>query len=211
MYYFGKISAVSFIANVFVVPIMGLTLYLSVIFYIFTFILPYVSLALSVILSVIVHAVLSLTIFFGSLKFASLYVAKPEIPQIALFFIFVFILYYFKGRKRLVCAAAAVLLSFALIAVPAWRNCGSPYFKAYYSKNVTVLHFKNKDGDFFTLYQNGKYYDRRHIEAFKEFLRLSAIKNPQISAEGFPKEKLKDDLKGYRLTIAAGQGKAYRN
>ncbi|MDR1941355.1 MAG: ComEC family competence protein [Endomicrobium sp.] len=208
MYYFGKISFISFAANVLVVPAMGITLYLSVIFYIFTFIFPFVSLVISLILSAIVHIVLTLTIFFGGLKFASVYVPKPEIAQIALFFIFIFFASYFKDKKRFVCMLAVIALNCALLIIPACRNYGRPYFKAYYSKNVATLHFKNKEGDFFTLYQNGKYYDGRYIESFKEFLRLSGIKNPQISAAGFPQDKLKKDLSGYSVTIIERAGKA---
>jgi len=105
MYYFGKISLISFIANIIVVPLAGVILYLWIIFYVLTFMSQYAAVLCSSVLSLLLNFVLSVALFLGNIQFASLLVAKPTVVQIVLFFLFLFCLAwwldsYMRGAGR---------------------------------------------------------------------------------------------------------------
>jgi competence protein ComEC len=92
MYYFGKISLVSFIANIIVLPLAGIILYLWIVFYVLTFMFQYAAVLCSSVLSLLLNFILSVALFLGNLQFASVLVAKPTVTQITLFFLFLFCL-----------------------------------------------------------------------------------------------------------------------
>jgi len=185
MYYFGKISVISFVANVVVVPTMGILLYLSVIFYLFTFIFSYAALFISFIISAIMHVVLTLTVFFGSLSFASVDIAKPSVFQLFLFFAFVFSATLFKDKKRFICLGILIIINLLYIIIPACYRYGRMEVNIYDSKNMAAVCVKDKTGYHVTLYQKSKYYDKYFVNALNQFLKFKGIKNPDIKTAGF--------------------------
>jgi competence protein ComEC len=115
MYYFDKVSIISFISNVIIVPLTGIILYLGIIFYILTFIFHSAAVLCSVIISLLLNFVLSVTIFLGNLKFASVITSKPSIIQLLLFFLFLFSATYFKSNKRFIFSGIILLLNYLYI------------------------------------------------------------------------------------------------
>lgn len=99
IYYFGKVSLISFLANIIIVPLAGIILYLGASFYIFTFICKYASVLISVILSLILNFILSVTNILGNFKYATVNLEKPTISELLLYFLFLFFLTKLKGRK----------------------------------------------------------------------------------------------------------------
>jgi competence protein ComEC len=202
MYYFGKISIISFAANIFVVPAMGILLYLSVIFYLFAFVCSYAAIFVSFIISIITHAVLELTIFFGSLSFASIDAPKPSALQTIFFFAFIFFITAFKGKKRFISGGILIFINFFYLTIPSLYDYSRMEVDIYGSKNITAIYVKDKEGCHFTLYQTGKYYDGYFIKAFKEFIKFKGIKKPDITAAGFKETKdLENDLKPLNMSF----------
>jgi competence protein ComEC len=202
MYYFGKISVISFIANIFVVPAMGLLLYLSAAFYLFTFIFPFAASIVSFTLSIMAHIVLSLTVFFGNLSFASVDIAKPSAFQLFLFFAFIFSITSFKTNARFILGAILLFINLLYLAVPYYYNYGAVKFSVFDSKHITAIYSADKTGDYFTLYQKGKYYDKYFINAFKQFVKFKGIKKPGVSVAGFKETK---DLEEFDLKVISPQ------
>jgi competence protein ComEC len=82
MYYFGKISIISFLTNIIVVPLSGIILYLGVSFYALTFIFKYIAIFVSVLLSIILNFVLSVTNILENLKYATINLERPTIIEL---------------------------------------------------------------------------------------------------------------------------------
>lgn len=193
-FYFGKFSLVSFIANIFIVPTVGIILTLGFIFYISTFILSYISLAISIILSLIMHIIVSATFFFGSLSFASINIAKPSLIRTILFFIFIFSMIFFKSRKRIIIALILFLFSLSLILIPNLKNRNKILFNIYNNRNISVSHIKSSQNNIFMIYQKRKYYDKYSINSLKQFISFSGIKKYEVHAIGFDKNKTLEDF-----------------
>jgi hypothetical protein len=171
---------------------MGILLYLSAAFYFFTFIFSYAAGAAAFIISIITHIVLVLTVFFGSLSFASVDVAKPPAFQLFLFFAFIFLITLIKSKKRFAAGAILIFINSAYLAVPACYDRGKTKVDFYYSKNAAAVYVKDGSGEHFTLYQTGKYYDKYFIEAFGRFVKYKGIKKPDVLAVGFKESHLQD-------------------
>ena len=88
MYYFGKVSIISFLTNIIVVPLVGIILCLGVSFYALTFILKYAAALVSVILSIILNFVLSITNSMANLKYAVINFEKPTLIELLFYFLF---------------------------------------------------------------------------------------------------------------------------
>jgi competence protein ComEC len=82
IYYFGKISIISFVKNVIVTPLMGIILYLGIIFYMSTFIFQYAATLCSFILLLLLKLI-----------------PKSSVTQLLLFFLFLFCMRYFENKK----------------------------------------------------------------------------------------------------------------
>jgi competence protein ComEC len=118
MYYFGKISIISFVTNIIVTPLTGIILYLGIIFYILTFIFQYAAALCSFLLSLLLKFILSVTIFLGNIKFAVVLIPKPSVIQLLLFFLFLFCIRYFKNKKRFIFSGIILSSSFLYFIFP---------------------------------------------------------------------------------------------
>jgi competence protein ComEC len=192
-YYFGKISLISFAANMTVVPMIGITTTLGFIFYFFTFISSFISLLISYVLSALLYIILFATIFFGQVKYASILVAKPHIWQIAAFFVFFFSLSFFKGKKKIVICAIILILYLGYCKAVKMSQKGKVYETFYEGRNMSVLHIKTDDKNTFIINQKNKY-DRYYIYSLGEYMRLAGIKNAEIIYDGSDREELYKDL-----------------
>ncbi|MDR2437031.1 MAG: ComEC/Rec2 family competence protein [Endomicrobium sp.] len=102
IYYFGKISIISFLTNIIIVPFSGIILYLGVSFYALTFIFKYMVVLISLLLSIILNFVLSVTNILGNFKYATISLEKPTIIELLFYFFFLFCLINLKSKKRVV-------------------------------------------------------------------------------------------------------------
>ena len=194
MFYFGKVSLISFLANVIVVPAIGFILALGIIFYVFTFIFSYISLFISVILSVVVHIILALTSVFAGLSFSSFAVHKPTLFAIILFFIFIIAVFTLKRKKRFFVTLVILFIHTAITASPAIYAKNKIFFNIYNGRNITVLQMKRDKIYDFLIFQQGNYYDKYFINSFKQYLSFAFINDFNLTAVGFDDDKLGKDF-----------------
>lgn len=190
MYYFGKISLISIVANIVVVPTIGIVLALAMALYLSSFILPAAAAFLAFILTTILKFILLSTTFFGKLSFASVIVPKPQIAQIFLFYIFIFSVVILKNK--LLIPAFIIIINLSLIFFDFSYNKNRILFKLHGSKQlyfVEMQYLKKKEGfkyNFF-VYQKGRYYNFYIINNFSAYLKFSGISKADIYYAGFNK------------------------
>ncbi|MCL2390279.1 MAG: ComEC family competence protein [Endomicrobia bacterium] len=202
MYYFGKVSIISFIANLIVVPLISVILFSGMIFYFMTFIFSYGAVIFSAAISAVSYFIISSALFFGKLKYASAIVPKPALFQLFLFFVFLFAAGFYKGKKRFIAMSVLLFVNLCYIAVPRYSERKTIFTQIYEGNNVTVLHIRHRKDNWFEIYNSSKYYDRNFINSFKQFLAFSGIKKARITAAGFDEDKIKNDLKDRDITIS---------
>jgi competence protein ComEC len=202
MYYFGKVSLISFAANLIVVPLIAIITPLGFVFYFFTFIFSYISLFLSVIISLILHFIIIAVDIFANFKFSVAEVAKPSIFGLVLFFTFLFSITYFKDKKRFLLSAILLIISFWHISVPNFVAKDKLTFNIYRGQNITTLQTINNGLSAFILYQQTNRYDKYYIDSFLQFLSFSAIKDAEILFVGFEKENVTRQIKNRTLDFA---------
>jgi competence protein ComEC len=199
MYYFGKVSIISFVTNIIVVPLVGTILYMGVFFYFLTFLFQYTAILCSDVLSIILNFVLLVTTTLGGLKYVTVIIQKPTILQLILFFIFLSSMLMFRDKKRFIISAIILLLNFLYVICPVMYNQNKIFFNVYQKNNIITLHIKDNNKNIFLLSNTGKYYDKYYIESFKQFISFSGIKNADILEVGFDKEKLFSDLANFSI------------
>lgn len=202
MYYFGKISIISFLANIIVVPLIGIITPMGFIFYFFTFIFPYISLFVSAVISVILHFIISVVNIAAGFSFSTAAVAKPAIFNIFLFFLFLFLITYFKDKKRFISGGICLLISLFSIAVPKLIAKDRAVFNIYDGKNITAIQAINNNLSAFILYQKTGRYDKYYIDSFRQFLSFSGIKKAEITLLGFNEaDEIEKQLQNMDLKI----------
>lgn len=204
MYYFGKISIISFATNIIVVPLIGTILYLGVIFYGLTFISQYIATMCSTVLSIILNFILFVTTVLGNPKFFVVSVAKPSIVQMILFFTLLFFVSGFKGKKRFIISVIIIAVNSIYVNYPVVNGRNRTFFNIYQGNNIKTLQIKNNNDNKFFIYNSGKYYDRFYIDSFKQFISFSGIKNADITVAGFDKDKISSDLVDFNIKFVDG-------
>ncbi|MDR0399117.1 MAG: ComEC family competence protein [Endomicrobium sp.] len=102
MYYFGKVSIISFITNIIIVPLTGVILCLGISFYALSFILKHLAVLVSIILSIILNFVLSITNIMANIKYAVINFEKPTIIELLFYFLFLFCSINLKCKNRFI-------------------------------------------------------------------------------------------------------------
>jgi len=205
MYYFGKVSLISFAANIIVVPLIGVITPLGFIFYFFTFIFSYISLFLSVIISIILHFILTAVNISAGFSFSTAAAAKPEIWQLTLFFVFLFFITRFKDKKRFIFSGICLIISFCGITVPKFIAKDRVAFNIYRGQNITAVQSINNGLSAFMLYQQTDRYDKYYIDSFLQFLSFSGIKKAEISFVGFNETDVSNQIKNKKMIFAEGE------
>ncbi|MDR2066569.1 MAG: ComEC family competence protein [Endomicrobium sp.] len=115
MFYFSKVSIVSFFANIIVVPVTGVVLGCAIVFYISTFLSKHLAMFFAYILNIFVSFIVYVTTFLGSLEFSSIVVNRPAILEILLFYMFLFLVFTFKNKRRIIFSSIVLSLNFLLV------------------------------------------------------------------------------------------------
>lgn len=199
MYYFGKVSMISFVANVVVVPLIGIITPMGFIFYFFTFIFSYISLFLSVIISIILHFIIIVVELSVKFDFSTVSVAKPSALQLVLFFCFLLFITRFKDRRRFILSGILLILSFLYLIIPKFTVKNKLILNIYDSHNITTLQTIDNGLNSFILYQNTNRYDKYYIDAFRQFLSFSGIKKAEITLIGFKESDVLEQIKNREL------------
>lgn len=155
IFYFGKLSLISFIANILIVPIVGFIVVLSFIFYISTFISGYLAIVLSIILSGLLNIILGIMQILASISFSTIAIKIPTILEILFYYFALIIMIEFGRNKKIL---------FGLFLFIAIMTATSTYHKDFTktfetNKNITT-HINNKGDNIiiFKQLKKDKYY-----------------------------------------------------
>jgi competence protein ComEC len=178
-YYFGRISLISLLANIAVVPLIGFITILGFVFYFAALVSDFLAGIVGWVLAFLLAAIIKITYFFGRLEYASIAIAKPALWQVFAYFAIAFCFILFKGKKALIAGAGLALICFvSMQAVGIFAN--GDYERIYENKNMQFKHIKTGSKHYFTITQKGKRFDKAAMKSFDEFLEFSGIKNPEI-------------------------------
>ena len=101
IFYFGKLSVISFVLNLIIVPIIPVIIVLFFVFYVSTFISYYVSLSVSLLLSRLLKLILYIINYSASLDYSVAFFAVPCIVMIIFYYFSIYIMLEFKNKKIL--------------------------------------------------------------------------------------------------------------
>lgn len=189
IFYFGKISVVSFLLNLIIVPLVPIIITLSLVFYIASFLLSYTAVGTAFILTHLLKFVLYLISFASSLSFAVVYTAIPNLIAIIFYYVAFYILFEYRRNKKLLACVLAGTLFFCINPfkeVNFVRNFISP-------KNITT-HIKAGDKNFifFTKIKE----DRFYFSNLEQYLLAQGISETFLS-----KTNHKSDVKFKKVKI----------
>jgi len=155
LFYFGKISIISMLANVLIVPVIGFVVGLSYLFYLSTFISGYLASFFSVLLTVILKIILFIINFFSDLKYSIVETSKPDIFEILVYYVSIILMIEFKNIKK-VWVITAILIVIALFE-PFKKTEWTQTFES--KRNITThIKTKNENTIIFREILNDKYY-----------------------------------------------------
>ena len=138
IFYFGKISVISFVLNLIIVPTIPLLIILFFIFYISTFISYYIAVFISFILSYFLNFILQVINFSSALEFSVAFFAVPSIIVILFYYFSIYIMLEFKNKKTLL--ILFIIICFMFIN-PFEQKTFTKTFEG--NKNITI-HIKEK-------------------------------------------------------------------
>jgi len=99
MYYFYKISIIAFVSNLFIIPLTSVLLWLSLIFYILSFIFGGINIILWDILKFLCNIYIYIVKFFAVLPFSVMNVVKPDNLNFLIYFVLVLAIPFLLKKK----------------------------------------------------------------------------------------------------------------
>jgi competence protein ComEC len=115
MFYFSKVSIVSFFANIIVVPLTGFVLGCAIVFYISTFLFKNLAIFFAYVLNIVVSFIVQVTTFLGNLDFSSFRVNKPVVLELLLFYMFLTLVFTINDKKRIIFSSIILALNLLFI------------------------------------------------------------------------------------------------
>lgn len=170
IFYFGKFSVISFIANILIVPIVGFIVALSFIFYIFTFISNYVATYFSILLSYVLNLILIVIHYFANLNFSVLETKVPGINEIILYYLIVVIMFEYKRFRKSLIIIPSLILCMFFISVPP-KN----FYKVFENKKNITVHIRQNNKDILVVKE--KRNDKFYYSNLQQYLLFEGIKN----------------------------------
>lgn len=155
MFYFGKLSLISFLANILIVPAVGFIVAVSFIFYAATFISSWIAVLCAALLSFVVNIILSVIRFMADFNFSIIYVKIPSVTAV-IFYYFALIIMLEFSRSRKMLAGLCILIAAA--SVLSFRN--PDFTKTFETKKNITTHIKQKNANIiiFKQLRKDKYY-----------------------------------------------------
>ena len=185
IFYFGKLSIVSFLLNLVIVPIIPIIIGLFFVFYISTFISYYVSLAGSFVLSYLLNFVLHVINYSAGLDFSVAYFAVPGILKILFYFFAIYVMLELKNKKAL--GILFLLICFALIN-PFEQKTFNKTFEG--KKNITT-HIKEKGNKNIIIFKQ-KQKDKFYFSNLEQYLLAQGIREIEEFRTSLPTEDIQN-------------------
>jgi competence protein ComEC len=110
MYYFNRVSAVTIFANLIAVPLLGtITLAIAMFFILFSFFSPFIAGYFIKLASFFTQISIDIIGKMAAFEWSSIRVVKPDLIEIALIYIFIYLIFQFFGSKQNITAKSNLL------------------------------------------------------------------------------------------------------
>lgn len=170
IFYFGKLSLISFIANILIVPAVGFIVVLSFVFYLSTFLSGYLALFFSIILSGLLNIILGIMQILSNFGFATILLKIPTVLEILFYYFIIIMMIEFKHNKKILFG-----LFFLIIPMFIVSNKSNDFTKTFEnSKNITT-HIKDKGNNIIIFKQLKK--DKYYFSNLQQYLLGQGITN----------------------------------
>jgi len=111
-YYFNKVSVVSLISNIVIVPLAGILLYLCFVMVFTSYILPQILFVINKAITITVNIFIVLTEFFAKTPFSTFRIFSPDIFFMISYYLLVFFIFKFLFNKKKNVIISSVLIIF---------------------------------------------------------------------------------------------------
>lgn len=170
MFYFGKISIISFIANILIIPFVGFIVALSFIFYGFAFVLSSVSTVISVMLSQMLNLILSAIHYFASLSFAILETRVPSVMEILFYYFIIVLMFEYKKIKKSFILISVLICCMFVVSLPP-KN----FYRTFENKKNLTIYIRDDGKD--TLIIKEKRKDKFYYSNLQQYLLFEGVKS----------------------------------
>lgn len=169
IFYFGKLSVISFVANIVIVPVVGFIVGLSFVFYASTFIYGYLATGLSILLSGILNIVLGIVHILSNFSFSIITVKIPTLLEILFYYFALIVMIEFKHNKKVLFGLFFLIL---IMFVLSYKS--NDFTKTFEnSKNITT-HIRDKGSNIIIFKQIKK--DKYYFSNLQQYLLGQGIK-----------------------------------
>ena len=192
VFYFGKISAISFILNLMIVPIIPIIICLFFSFYMLTFVSYYISLSISFILTYLLKFILYIINYSSNLEYSVAFFAVPSIVMIILYYFAIYVMLEFKNKRLL--GLLFIFICFMLIN-PFEQKTFTKTFKG--NKNVTV-HIREKENKNIIIFKEIKK-DKFYFNNLEQYLLAQGIYVIDVFYVDFPNEDIQKKFNKIRI------------
>ena len=188
IFYFGKLSIISFILNLIIVPIIPILIGLFFIFYISTFILHYIAVSISFILSFLLNSILYIINYSAKLDYSVAFFAVPSIIMILFYYFSIYIMLELKNKKILI--LLFFIICFILINPFEQRT----FTKTFEGKKNITTHIKEKGNKNIIIFKELKK-DKFYFKNLEQYLLAQGIKEIDSFYMDFPNPDIIKEFK----------------
>lgn len=189
VFYFYKLSVISFILNLLIVPIIPMVMGLSFAFYISSLISYHLTLIISFVLNFILKLILYIINYSSNFSFSIFYFAVPSIVVIIFYYIAIYVLIEFKNNKKVLIVLFIVIC--AILINPFEQKTFIKNFKC--DKNVTV-HIKKENSKNIIIFKKLKE-DKYYFSNLEQYLMAQGIYEIDEFYMDFPSDNIKYKFK----------------
>ena len=170
IFYFAKISAVSFVLNVFIVPVIPVIIISAFVFCFFSFISSYFAFFVSFVLSYLLKIVLYVINFAANLSFSVTDVAVNGILLIFFYYLCIYVMLEFKNNKKILCC---LFVAIFVAAINPFKE--KSFIKTFESEKNITTHMKTSNFQNIIVFDEIKY-DKYYFGNLERYLLASGIK-----------------------------------
>lgn len=170
MFYFGKVSIISFVANILIIPVVGFIVALSFIFYVFTFVSNIAANVVSVFLSQILTFVFAVIHYFANLNFSVLQTKVPHFLEIILYYLIVVFMFEYKRINKSFVIIPFFFLCMYIVSLPQ-KN----FYRTFENNKNLTVHIRENKKDSLVIKEKRK--DKFYYSNLQQYLLFEGVKN----------------------------------
>ncbi|MBO7431936.1 MAG: ComEC family competence protein [Elusimicrobia bacterium] len=187
VFYFGKLSVVSFILNLIIVPLIPILICFFMVFYISTFISYYISISMSFILTCLLKFILYTVNYSSNLDFSVAFFAVPGIIMIILYYFSIYVMLEFKNIK----IPALLLVFVCFVFVNTFEQ--KSFTKIFEGKKNITMHIKEQNNNIIVFKELKK--DKFYFNNLEQYLLAQGIYKIDALYMNEPNEDIQRNFK----------------